>query len=437
MHSLLVAALAIVTAQAEPSGEEPQLTMAELQERLKLLETRIEQGEESARQRASKVRVAGHVDVGLFVPIGNGGAGVVQDFGNRAFPQYGGQYGWVFYGDLLAPMVNSRGEAADLGDLPGVDRFDSVHSRGAPGFLVNEAHLRIEAGLSSQVLAQIGINLVPRSAGQEFAWGDFMHVDIAQLEWMPFESGRTSVFVGKFESVFGIEYRERRAPTRFGITPSLIQRYTSGTPIGIKVRTKFLPDDLLVVALAVTNGTSVIETFHFGSEIDSNAAKTVSGRVSLNPHLPGGVELEAGFSGLFGAQDLSRLSTKNIWFIGVDGRATWRDLSVKVQWMRGFSPGSAVERVYGLALHGGGYVEANYMILPWLGVLARGEFRDAFVVLADERAYLTKSWRATGGLRIVPSQYLTIKAEYLHNGEYGGVPNFTNDVFTSSFLFTY
>jgi hypothetical protein len=56
-------------------------------------------------------------------------------------------------------------------------------------------------------------------------------VDIAQVEWMPTESQRTSIFAGKIESVLGIEYRDRKADRRFGITPSLIARYTTGTAL--------------------------------------------------------------------------------------------------------------------------------------------------------------------------------------------------------------
>ena len=63
-----------------------------------------------------------------------------------------------------------------------------------------------------------------------------------------------------------------------------------------------------------------------------------------------------------------------------------------------------------------------------------GEYRDAFVWLGTDRAYLTKSWRATAGLRCVLTARAVLKAEYLHNGEYGGIPAIRNDVFTTSFV---
>jgi hypothetical protein len=110
---------------------------------------------------------------------------------------------------------------------------------------------------------------------------------------MPTRSGRTSIFFGKTDSVIGIEYRERKANQRFGITPTLLARYTTGTALGVKVRSKFGPDDLFVVAAAVTNGSNTTEQFHFYSEIDTNAGKTASGRLSLHPPLPVDLECRA------------------------------------------------------------------------------------------------------------------------------------------------
>ena len=107
---------------------------------------------------------------------------------------------------------------------------------------------------------------------------------------------RTSIFIGKFDSVIGIEYQTRKANQRFGITPSLIARYTVGTPIGIKVRSRLGPNDMFVLAGALTNGSSVIEPFHFYDETDSNAGKTASGRIAIALPLP--FRLELGVSGI-------------------------------------------------------------------------------------------------------------------------------------------
>ena len=54
---------------------------------------------------------------------------------------------------------------------------------------------------------------------KDFRLGDSMDVDLAQIEWMPTADGKTSVFVGKVDSVIGHEYKSRKPPARFGITP--------------------------------------------------------------------------------------------------------------------------------------------------------------------------------------------------------------------------
>jgi hypothetical protein len=407
--------------------------MAALEERIEVLERQLQQAQETKIRPDVVVNFTGYADLGFFVPQGDG-SGTVQDFGNARFPQYAGRFGWMFLGDLLAPTVNSRGEVADLGNLPGVTRFDSIHSKGAPGFLVNEANLTVVAGLTDRLLLTTSLNFVPRT-GSEFALGDFFDLDIAQVEWLPWGNRRFSLFVGKFDSVIGIEYRDRKSTARFGITPSLMARYTVGTPIGIKARAKLLKDEILVIAAAVTNGTSTTEQFHFYNEIDTNITKTVSGRVSLRLPVPG--SLEVGLSGEYGAQDRASNNRGAMWFAGVDLLYFLHDLSIKAQWLRGMSPGEPVDDVYGLALNHGGYLEVNYMVTPKLGILARGEVRDAFVWLGEERAYLTKGWRGTLGARWTFNQHAVLKAEYLRNGEYGGTGNIRNDIFTSSLVVSF
>jgi hypothetical protein len=70
-------------------------------------------------------------------------------------------------------------------------------------------------------------------------------------------------------------------------------------------------------------------------------------------------------------------------------------------------------------------------------VLGRAEYRDALVWLDDTRMYVTKSWRAVAGVRVVLGPQLVLKAEVLHNGEYGGMPEIADDVVTSSLVVTY
>ena len=85
----------------------------------------------------------------------------------------------------------------------------AIHSGGAPGFIANEINLTLTSGLAPSAIATASVNFMPRS-GSNFSLGDFVDADIAQLEWMPTRSQKTSIFVGKFDSVLGIEYRERK-----------------------------------------------------------------------------------------------------------------------------------------------------------------------------------------------------------------------------------
>jgi hypothetical protein len=416
----------------------------DLANRVRDLEVQLEQTRDLVVNRRPSVTFGGYVDFGFFTAQGDG-SGIVRDSGaavsTEHFGNYATRYGWIFLGDILGPTVNTRGEVADLGDSAGATRFDSIHSRGAPGFIANEVNLTMNAGISEQVLGTASVNFIPRS-GQDFSLGDFMEVDIAQVEWTPTQSGKTSIFVGKFDSVLGIEYRDRKSNQRFGITPSLLARYTTGTALGLKFRSKFGSNDWLVIAGAVTNGSNTTEQFHFYNEIDTNAGKTASGRIAL--HYAGSFELELGGSGSYGAQDRARDSRGAMWFAGVDLIGHFGPVDLKAQWLKGAAPGAPMDDVYGLKLKQGAYLELDWMLGRTFGLIGRGELRDAVVWLGDpnsaegaNRVYITKSWRGTFGAKAVLHQRVLLKAEYLHNGEYAGIPAIANDVFTSSFLFSF
>jgi len=448
--SLLVASPALAdTAPDEPEGEvvvapdddtstdepvdEPDLDAkaAELESKIADLETRL-QTTENSKKSQFPIKIGGYGDVGFFATQGDG-SGLRRDVAHAMFPQHQ-DIGWVFYGDLLATQINSRGDVADLGEVPGVNRFDAVNSEGTPTFLVNELNLTVNAGLGSQALFTSSVNFTPRS-GTEFSFGDSFDIDLAQLEWMPTDSGKTSIFVGKVDSVIGHEYKTRKAPQRFGITPSLIARYTTGTAVGIKARTK-LAGDHLILAAAVTNGSFGTERFHFFSETDTNTFKTVSGRAAVRIPIGDGA-LELGPSGSWGTQDGATDGTKKMWFFGADAELEVSRLNLKAAWLRGKAPGDEMTMAYSLDLKNGGYVEANVILTPTLGLLGRAEFRDALVQQSTERLYITKNWRTTAGVRLTFNSRAVVKAEFSHNGEYGGTPSIPDDVVTTSAVMTF
>jgi len=294
----------------------------EWQTQIDQLKQQLARSEEERRQEASRLSINGYVDFGFFAPQGNHGIGWIRDAGNVVFPQYS-QYSWVFLGDILGSPINTRGEAADLGMAPGVDRFDSVHSNGAPGFIANEVNVRLGYQLADKALLHTSLNFVPRTGKQDFSLGDFIDVDTAELEYVVTDNGNTSIFVGKTMPVFGIEYKDRKSDKRFGVTPSLVDRYTSGSQLGLKFRSKLL-NDWIVVAGAVSNNSSTVEQFHFYSEIDQNSGKTLSGRFAISipvgdfiRGLPG-QRLEIGGSGEWGPQDRATDNKGKTWFYGAD-----------------------------------------------------------------------------------------------------------------------
>lgn len=424
--------------EAEAAGEEEieevdlDARTEEMQAKIDDLENRLSMAEESRKARFP-VRLSGYGDVGAFATQGDG-SGFRRDIGHMMFPDRN-DVGWVFYGDLLATQINSRGDVADLGQSPGVDRFDSVNSAGNPTFLVNELNLTVNAGLGSRALFTSSTNFTPRT-GNEFRLGDSFDIDLVQLEWMPFEDGKTSLWVGKFDSVIGHEYKTRKSPDRFGITPSLLSRYTVGTAVGVKARTMLL-NDFVVLAASVTNGSFGTEQFHFFGEVDSNAFKTLSGRAAFRVPVGGGATFEAGPSGQWGTQDGLPDGGGKLWFVGFDAELTTTNLAVKAQWLRGKAPGDETNMVYSLDLKQGAYLETNYLLTPIIGLLARAEFRDAEVQQGMDRLYITKNWRATAGVRLVFSPKAVMKAEYSHNGEYGGTPSIPDDVITSSVVMAF
>jgi hypothetical protein len=427
----------------EPSDDEappPPDRVQALEQRITELNDRIERAEVDRQKSVPALSWNGYVDFGFFAPIGNGGAGWIRDAGNVNFPQYA-NYTWVFLGDILATAVNTRGEVASLGNAPGINRFDSVDSAGAGGFIVNEINLRPRYQLADNAIMRASINFLPRT-GSDFALGDFIDADLAELEYLPTKDGKTSIFVGKMMPVFGIEYKERKSDQRFGITPSLVGRYTMGSQLGVKARSKLL-DDWLILAGSVTNGSSTTEQFHFYSEIDKNWGKTLNGRAAIS--IPIGQvwrnddRLEIGLSGEWGPQDRATDDGGKIWFEGLDLQYLNANFAFKAQIMRGGAPGlpDAALGVYGLQLHPSGYGELDWQVLPQFGFTLRTAWRNAIVTLGTDRIYITKEIQSTIGARVVFNSHIVAKVEYLHNIEYDGVPEFLDDIFTSSLVLAF
>jgi len=465
----LVLALLLVSAPAfadEGSGAgsgsaEPLLTapepkpdprVDELMQRLQKAEDRLDELEDDNKVLEDRLkdlmpltgRISGYVDVGFFGTTGNG-AGTREDLINSYFPEYAGKVpgSWVFMGDPLSTAVNSRGEPADTGQSRAVT-FDPIHSQGNSTFIVNEVNMQLFAGIGDTAQINASIGFVPRSRDVSnpngLFLGDFIDVKLAYGEWRPnIDAFSLTLQAGKFDSVLGYEYRALESPDRIGITPSLICRYTCGHPIGVKARARFF-DDALIANVAVTNGSHFSEGFDFSDETDTNEFKTVAGRLSslIAKHV------EVGVSGAFGAQDWQASDSIYQWHYGADVHVDWKDLEATAEIVQGRAEGqtstlpTAVHCDEAACLHyTGAYGLVAYHLTNMLIPYARVDWRDAMHQNGASFVYISDLMRATVGLRTEIGSRVIVKVEATKNQELGRIPQFPDDVVTSSLILKY
>lgn len=445
-HTVALVLLLSGVARSEEASPEPSPASESIEERLARLErenealqSRIDALARSRRPAAApslsllgdvRLRIAGYLDTGFFDASGDG-VSYERDAGNVERPELD-RFAWVFLGDPWANPVNSQGDSADLGlDRTNIDRFDPIHSGGRPSFLVNMMNVGLVGSLSTSVLVETSLNLEPRQ-GALGASGDQLDIDLAYLEWIPRDDIDLHVFVGKFESTFGIEYRARKAPDRFGITPSLLSRYTMGSPTGLKVRGG-IADEALTWNVALTNGGMFTEKFaHFFNEPDSNGGKTLSGRVSARA--PVSFFFEVGTSAQAGTQDGQRSEDAESWQYGADLKVVIGDVTVRGEYLRGQIEGDVRAGTSFLRVEGW-WAETSWQALPWAGALVRADYRHAFL-FTDPNLYVTDTARLTAGLRFDVSINAIVKIEYLRIEELTG-PEIDDDVMTSSVVFRF
>lgn len=407
-----------------------------LQESLKSQDDKIEALTSRAAVREAArpaVKVDGYVDTGFFVPDGNG-VGFVNDVRNTQRARFP-TVPWILLGDPWATAVNSRGEPADTDGSFAIP-FDNVDSSGRSSFLLNELNVDLSSRLDDRAVVFASVDFLART-GSGGRLGDLVDLDFGYLELRPWTRHDVVFEVGKYRSVFGLEYRRQESPDRTGVTPSLIHRYVGGHPVGLKGRgRKVTPGHEWIAALAVNNGSSHVEEFSFAQEVDFNNGKHVSGRLSHGwTSLKGGGRLELGISHERGAQDRQRDDEIIEQQFGADAAFERDGLEVRAEYVDGISPGRGAEGAPRLTFQGG-HLEASYAANNEITPYLRWEYRDA-VHVAPAFAYVIDVSRWTAGCRVTLGARWTLKAEYLHNLEHGPVPRIDNDVFTTSQVMTF
>jgi len=394
-------------------------------------------------------RFSGFLDVGFFYVQGNG-SGIRPDTNYQHFPEYNtGATGvpgqWVFMGDPLATMVNARGEPADTDGSRAIT-FDPIHNGGAPSFIVNSLTLNLFEGIGDYFTLNGAVDFVPRNRDPSdpngIDLGAYIDLRLAYGEFIvPTRSWDLSFYVGRFDSVLGIEYRTQDAASRLTVTPSLICRYTCGYPIGVKARAKFF-DEKLILNTAITNGSSFVEMFPYSDEIGLTAMKSGSARLSYR--FPLGAGLEFGASGLWGAQNNQTSNTVYQYQYGADVSLDWNDIILQGEVLHGDAEGAgtgnAMDPPCNLAPclnFTGAYGLLGYRLFNWLTPYARVDYRDALHRSGGSFVYISDLMRTTGGLHFEIGTNFILKAEYTHIIELGRIPQFNDDVATSSFVVKY
>ncbi|HYI02212.1 hypothetical protein [Hyalangium sp.] len=392
-------------------------------------------------ESVSPFRVSGYVDVGFAKAQGRGSSFHPDD--TRVPADYGA--------DAFAPAVNSRGDVASL-DAGGrfVNGFlpRTVDIGGHASFLLNTASLDLFYEPSSApVLVFARTQFLPRF--EKGSGGTRLLLQQAFGRVTPFSGHELTVTVGRFDSVFGIEYRENESPLRTGITPSLMARYTTGHQLGVKsFYRRQLPSLSSAVSLnvAITNSSSRVESLQT-ADLSLTGLPFVSARLGYELQLLR-LQLKLGMSGQTGARNDQDDAHVRQTQLGADARLTAGWFSLAAEYVRARDDaGSAPGKHTGV---GDFFYASGFAVDGFYGTLALAvpvgdeALRTATVYSRyDRRAaefhgfggILTS--RYTVGTRLDFWSVLSLKAEYLFNRENAGAPRVDNDVFTASAIYVF
>lgn len=433
---LLVAVLPFAASAQEDAGVEVEEVVVEAPE---------DEGNQGyspdESQAQDPIRFTGYLDVGFAKATGNGSSFRSND--DRVPLDYGN--------DAFAPAVNSRGEVAST-DSNG--RFTngflprSVGIGSTPSLLLNtlSADVRVQPR-NVPVFLFARLQLMPRL----LSTGDVTRVELQQAfgRLSPFKAHEFAVFLGRFDSVFGIEYLENEANLRLGITPSLTARYTTGHGLGAKafyrVQVASLWSAFSVNLAGTTNGTRIEALVPVSASL--TGAVVGSARLGYELNLQK-VQVKLGVSGLYGPRNDIRVGAAKQLAIAGDLRVNAFGFSLAGEVLQLIDErGAGALKVTGTTqaeLASGFQVFGGWARLGYTLPFTSPAFTGATLYVRYDRRHgqfegftQLQTDRLTGGVRVDLFEVLALKAEVLLNRELAGAPQVDNDVFTSSAVFTW
>jgi hypothetical protein len=392
-----------------------------------------------AAKAAPSFLITGFLDMG-FSFAQNKGVGFQKDVNNN-FPEYADKTA-VFLGDPATTYMNTRHEAHDLGEAGNFPlAFDTMQGKGAPMATINSATIDMIAEIHEKVRLQVSTefllrqNVVQNVTGN----GNFVNLDMAFIDYKPFQQYDITITAGKFIGITGIEYRWRRAPDRWTVTPTLVGRYMDGNPIGVKVRGKHF-DKRFIWNVGLTNGNSFTPDTRIFESVETNTGKTVAARFSYDFAFGPITLLEIGASGSWGPQDAQSSNNPKQWDFGPDLQIAWKALQIRGQWFKINTDGGGINEAKNYIAEAW-YIEGMYSfpglfdLVNTFGIYTRFSRREAREI-DPKYVFVVDVAQITPGIRVDITENIIFKAEYSVNLELGVLKNnsFNNDVFTTSLV---
>jgi hypothetical protein len=413
----------------------------------------VEEPATSATPQASPLVVTGYVDVGFAKAQGDG----TSYPPGYTPPRAGAPVD--YYVDTFAPAVNSRGEVAStvppmMNSVVNGFQPRSAGIGGKASFLLNTADVDARyTATDLPVMVFTRLQLVPRlygpSLGPGEMGGDSTRLVLEQAfgRITPLRDSELAISVGKFDSVFGIEYLENQANFRVGVTPSLIARYTTGQSVGVKVfyRLQIIPASSAVsLNVAATNSGTFVESLQAPSR-SLTGVPVGSLRLGYELNLER-ISLKLGASASYGPRNDQTDGARKQTLYGFDARLVVPTLTLSSEFVHVNLQEADGMKVTGTGIYDlvtefyahGFYLQAAeelpLNIAPFrITVYGRYERRTAEFETYTE---ITVD-RITGGVNVGIGENLMVKGEYLVNREIASAPTVANNVATSSVVWTW